>query len=84
MPVTSFLEATQMDGLAPEAKAKKALQYVLDRIRDEPHVGWYLGQGSQCFDLLTEAYATIAGIRLRDVREGFACPNPANPRGDTA
>ncbi|MGE0333191.1 MAG: hypothetical protein AB7P37_21130 [Ramlibacter sp.] len=72
--------APQMAGLSKEQQAEKAIGFVLQRIRDHSHVGWYLGNGSASFELLTEAYATLTGRAIGDVRQMYETRNPVNPR----
>lgn len=73
-------ENLQMKGLAEVDQAKRAIGHVLDTIRDNKNVGWYLGLGTQSYALLTEAYATLTGVGIREVREGFSPKNPKDPR----
>jgi len=72
----SIYTHTQMDGLFPEEQARRAIVHVLARIRDHETVGYYLGLGSQSFDLLTEAYAALTYIAVEDVRRQFQCKRP--------
>lgn len=72
----SIYTHTQMDGLFPEEQARRAIVHVLARIRDHEVVGYYMGLGSQSFDLLTEAYAALTGIAVDDVRRQFQCKKP--------
>ncbi|HEX8310000.1 MAG TPA: hypothetical protein VF614_01710 [Chthoniobacteraceae bacterium] len=74
-----------MTDLQPVEQASRALLHILKQIRDNPSVGWYCGLGTQSFALLTEAYSTIKGIDLEEVREEFQCldaKNPAAPEED--
>ena len=66
----------QMDGLTAEEQAKKAILATLQRIRNHEYAGYYMGFGSQTFDLLTEAYATLTGGNVEQIRRTYACPNP--------
>jgi hypothetical protein len=65
----SLLEDKQMAGVAPEDQAKRALRHVLEQIRDNPKVGYEMGFGSQSFALVTEAFATLTGEPVEEVRE---------------
>jgi signal transduction histidine kinase len=65
-----------MDELFPEEQARRAIVHVLARIRDHEVVGYYMGLGSQSFDLLTEAYASLTHIAVQDVRLQFQCKKP--------
>lgn len=67
---------TQMDMLFPEEQARRAIVHVLARVRDHEVVGYYMGLGSQSFDLLTEAYAALTHIAVEDVRRQFQCKKP--------
>lgn len=71
-----------MQGMPPEEQSKKAIAHVLIQIRDHPHVGWYLGFGTQSFDLLTEAFATLTKQPIEQVRNRFEPTNPTNPKED--
>lgn len=67
---------TQMNGLAPDEQAKKALLSILIRIRDNGAIGYHVGLGCNTFDLLTEAYATLTGAPVEEVRRAWECRNP--------
>lgn len=75
-----FDAETQMQGMPPEEQAKKAIRHVLGQIREHEHVGWYLGYGTQSFDLLTEAYSTLTKQPIEQVRDAFEPRNPRNPK----
>ena len=62
---------TQMDGKTPVEQAKEAIKHVLRVIRDNPDAGYHLGVGTQSFDLLTEAMATMLGKKVEDIRIAF-------------
>lgn len=69
-----------MPHLSPEECADKAIAHVLQRICEDSRVGWYLGQGTESFMLLTEALARLRGYSdVQAVREAFAPENPADP-----
>lgn len=70
---------TQMDGLAPDAQARKALLSILNRIRDHGAIGYHVGLGSNTFELLTEAYATLTGAPVEEVRRAWECRAPTPP-----
>lgn len=59
--------------------AKKAVTHVLRQIRNHPHVGWYLGFGTQSFELLTAAAAAAHGEPLEQVQAHFAPTDARNP-----
>jgi len=70
----------QMADRPPLDQARHALVHLLMRIRDHDYVGWYLGPGTQAFDLATEAYAAVTGRPLDELRREFAPRNPTDPR----
>ena len=70
----------QMADIPPVAQGKAALFHVLTRIRDHEHVGYYLGPGSQAFDLVTEAYATLTAEDVASVRRAYAPRGATKPR----
>lgn len=74
-----FSDETQMDGMPPVEQSKKAIGHVLVQIRDHAHVGWYLGYGTQTFSLLTEAYATLTGKSVMEVRDAFEPVRASDP-----
>lgn len=80
----NLMTSKQMEGMAAEDQARKAITHVLNQIRDNPDVGWYLGFGTQSFSLLTEAAASLWGEPLENVRESFMPTNPKDPRAQTA
>jgi len=72
----SIYDSTQMDGMAPEHQAERAILHTLTRIRDHGIVGYYMGLGGQSFDLLTEAYAALTGEPVANIRRAFQCRSP--------
>lgn len=72
----------QMKGMPPEDQARKAIGHVLTQIREHPHVGWHLGFGTQSFDLLTEAYATLTNLTIAGIRDRYEPLNATNPKED--
>lgn len=68
----SFFDHKSMDGLSPEQQALKAIKYLLQRVKDDDRLYHLIGAGSQSFDLLTEAYATLAGLDLVEIRKSLA------------
>jgi hypothetical protein len=78
------LRDPQMKGLSAEEQAKKALNHILNRIRVDPIIGWYLGYGTQSFSLLTEAYAALFSKSLKEVQDEFMPENPRDPFDKTA
>lgn len=65
----------QMEGKPPIDQALQAISYSLRRIREEWNIGYHMGEGTQAFALLAEAYATLNNEALSDVREKFS-PQP--------
>ncbi|HEV7405212.1 MAG TPA: hypothetical protein VGO11_19870 [Chthoniobacteraceae bacterium] len=75
-----LMEGKQMEGVAPLDQARKAMVHVLRQSsRENPLLGWFINVGSQSFDLLTEALASIDGVTVREVRERFICRNAEAP-----
>lgn len=74
-----FLENRQMEGVEPIDQARRAIIAVLGYCKRSPRVGYYVGIGTQSFDLLTEALATIEGKPVKEIRETWRCPNPEAP-----
>jgi hypothetical protein len=74
----------QMTGLDPEEQARRAIRHVLVRIRDDSSVGYYLGQASQSFALLTEAYAALTGRDAAEVCRTYAPQHPKHPCSELA
>jgi hypothetical protein len=70
----------QMAELPQAEQAKKAIHHTLLRIRDHEYVGYYLGCGTQGFDLLTEAFASLTGDEVSQIRRIYAPRNATNPR----
>jgi hypothetical protein len=68
-----------MSDLTPEQQAKKALAHILDRVRSDSRVGWYLGHGTESFALATEALATLTDNAVLAVRKAYAPENPKDP-----
>lgn len=77
--MSDLFKNTQMDGLPAEEQAKRAISHTLNRIREDETIGWYMGLGTQAFDLLTEAAATLHGRPVEKVREIYRPINPKNP-----
>lgn len=59
----------QMESLKPEQQAAQALKHLLTRIRDDDRVYFLMGDGSQTFALVTEAYASLIDTDLVELRE---------------
>lgn len=70
--MSDLFESKQMDGKPPVEQATQAIAYALRRINENPQIGWHAGMGTQMFSLLTEAYATLTGKTVKEVREAFA------------
>lgn len=65
----SVFDGKSMEGLTGEQQAAKAIKYLLGRIRTDDRLYHLVGLGSQAFDLLTEARATLSGEDLATVRK---------------
>ena len=65
----SVFDGKSMDGLTGEQQAVKAIKYLLGRIRKDDRLYHLVGLGSEAFDLLTEAHATLSGEDLATVRK---------------
>lgn len=72
----NMLTHTQMQGVPPEEQARRAILVMLKRVRNDQHVGYYVGPGSQTYDLLTEAYAALSGDTVENVRNTFCGQHP--------
>ena len=64
----------QMADLSPEKQAAKAIAHVIGRMRADDRIYHLMGEGSQSFDLLTEAHAALSGQDLVAVRESLTAP----------
>jgi hypothetical protein len=65
----SCLNHQSMQGLTAEQQAKKAIEHLLKRVRDDDRVYFLIGLGSESFALLTEAYATLTGGDVVAIRK---------------
>jgi hypothetical protein len=70
--------------VAENAKAKEAIHHVLYRIKNDPNVGWYLGWGTQSFQLLTEAASELFERPLDEVQEFFMPREAKDPRKEVS
>jgi hypothetical protein len=68
----------------PLQQAQLALGHILQRIKNDERVGWYLGMGTESFALATEAYATLVGKPVLAVRTAFEPKNAQDPAQATA
>lgn len=75
-------EDLEMEGMAPTEQAKKAIVHTLNQIRNKPEVGYYLGELTETFSLLTEAAATLFGEPVAKVRAFYRPQNPRKPGSD--
>jgi hypothetical protein len=64
----SLLTYTSMSGLTAEQQATKAIEHLLRRLRNDERLYHLIGMGSESFDLLTEAYASLTGRNLSELR----------------
>jgi hypothetical protein len=74
------MDYKSMPDLNPTEQAKKAIQHILIRIRDDSNIGWYMGLGTAAFTMLTEAAASLYGEPIEKVREAFLPRDPKDPR----
>lgn len=81
-PMSESHDNRTMQGKTGEEQAKRAIRHVLGVIRDHAEVGWYMGAGTQSFDLLTEAAATLFDEPLDKVRSYFLPLAPRDPKED--
>lgn len=77
--MTSLLTETQMAHLTAERQAEKAIRHTLERIRDHPEIGYYMGFGTQSFSLLSEAAAKLWGDDVSRVRQLYMPRDPRDP-----
>lgn len=68
----SLFTHKSMEGLTAEQQATKALKHLLQKLKDDDRLYYLIGAGSQSFDLLTEAYATLAGVDLAELRKSVS------------
>lgn len=74
--MTNPLTHTQMAGLPADRQAVKALRHVLRRVQDDPRVAHLMGPGSQAYDLMTEALASLLeGMSVETVRKIYTGAN---------
>lgn len=62
----------QMEGLTGEQQATKAIKHLLQKVKSDDRLYFLVGAGSQSFDLLTEAYATLTGSDLEAIRKSLS------------
>lgn len=77
----SIMTDTEMDGLEPIEKAKRAISYMLGRVRENPVIGYEVGLGTKSFGLLTEAHAALQNKTVEEVRETYAPEATSDPAG---
>jgi hypothetical protein len=75
----SLYNATSMDGLTKEDQAAKALLHLLKRIRDDAHLGYFAGVGTETFALATEAFASLTAQSVTTVRKNYTPISPRRP-----
>jgi hypothetical protein len=63
-------------------KARKAIVHVLNRIRSDEKVRYYLGAGTESFEQLTGAYASLCDLPVDDVRNRYIPGSADLHRGD--
>lgn len=72
MSTEMMTEGEQSADRKAQEKAKRAIVYLLKRIRSEAHVADAIGYGTESFDLLTEAAAEMCGEPVEKVRDFYA------------
>ncbi|MES1979583.1 MAG: hypothetical protein V4451_16195 [Pseudomonadota bacterium] len=70
--MTSIYEARQMDGLTAEQQASKAIAHLIGKLKTDDRLFNLIGLGSQSFDLLTEAYASLTATDLATLRKSIS------------
>lgn len=73
--MTNPLTHTQMADLPADRQAVKALRHVLRRVQDDARAAHLMGPGSQAYDLMTEALASLDGISVETVRKIYTGAN---------
>lgn len=68
----SIYDGKSMEGLTGEQQAAKAIKYLIGRIRADDRLYHLIGLGSEAFDLLTEAHATLSGEDLATLRKSLS------------
>ena len=68
MSIYSYLN---MEGETEKDQSIQAISYTLKQISTNPDVKDLIGPGTQTFDLLTEAYATLIEKPVVDIRKEF-------------
>jgi hypothetical protein len=62
------------------ARSMEAIRHVLERIRDDEAVGYFLGVGTESFRLLIIAAAHLWDVPIDEVERLFTPRNPVDPR----
>ena len=70
--MTSIYESRQMDGLTAEQQASKAIAHLIGKLKTDDRLFDLIGLGSQSFDLLTEAYASLTATDLATLRKSIS------------
>ena len=68
MTENTFPFHKSMSDKSPTEQAKLAINHILSRIKTDFKVAFKLGPGSESFDLLTEAYASLTNSDLTKIR----------------
>ena len=69
----NIFTSKRMTGLTPDQQCSRALEHILLKIRDVPYLGWHLCLGTESYALLTEAFASVCGADLGEVRKAYLC-----------
>lgn len=70
----------KMEGVPVNTQCWKALEKVLERIRDHETIGWHMGFGTETFQIVTEAYAAVTGCNIEVVRDTYMPEKARDPR----
>ncbi len=70
----------QMKHMTPAQAAEKAIRKTLERIIDDPTIGYLCGCGTSTWSFLTEAYAMLQCVPVEDVRKNCIPKNAKDPR----
>ena len=76
----NFMTDKQMAHMTPAQSAEKAIRKTLERIIEEPTIGYLCGVGTSTWSFLTEAYAMLQGVPVEDVRKNCIPKNAKDPR----
>jgi len=70
----------QMAHMTPAQAAEKAIRKTLERIIEDPTIGYLFGVGTSTWSFLSEAYAMLQGVPVEDVRKNCIPKNAKDPK----